>query len=204
MQRRQSVRLGVVGPLAAGKTVVVNMLADLGAAAVTADEVSRHLLRPGNPVFDAVVEAFGSRYLRPDGTLDRPALARLIFTDDAARRRLECITHPPMLEEMRRRIEQAEARGAEVVAVEAAVLYVMGGDRLVDYVLLVTASRDERLRRLMARDGLTREEADERLRLHERLGLDNPPADFVIDTTAGLEHTAAEVRRLWRRLRPSQ
>jgi len=198
--QRHSIRLGIVGPLAAGKSVVLQMLADLGAAVFRADDVNRDLLQPGTPLLAKVIRAFGEKYLRPDGSLDRAALAQLIFSDDCARRRLESIVHPPMLSELKRRIEQAEAQGARVVAVEAAVLYVMGADKLVDKVLLVTADRDERLRRLMERDGLSREQAEQRLRLHERLGLDHPPADYVIDTTAGLQHTAAQVRRLWREL----
>jgi dephospho-CoA kinase len=127
-------------------------------------------------------------------------MAQLIFADDAARRRLEAITHPAMLEEVHRRIEQAEAEGARVVAVEAAVLYVMGLDDLVDTIVLVTADRAERVRRLMQRDGLSREEAEDRVRLHHRLGLDEPPADVVIDTTSGVEQTRHQVQRLWKEL----
>jgi len=176
------------------------MLRDLGAVTVVADEVSRSLLQPGKPLLDRVLEAFGREYARPDGSLDRAALGRLVFADDEARQRLEALTHPAMLAGTRRLIEEAEERGAAVVAIEAAVLYVMGADRLVDRVILVTADREERLRRLMARDGLSRQQADERLRLHERLGLDHPPADVVIDTTAGIEDTRRRVLEVWREL----
>jgi len=103
-----------------------------------------------------------------------------------------------MIEEMRLRVEQAQAEGYPLIVVEAAVLYTMGADKLVDYVVLVTAGREERLRRLMQRDGLCRTEAEARLQLHERIGLDHPPADYVIDTTAGLEDTRRQVECLWR------
>ncbi|MCD6351068.1 MAG: dephospho-CoA kinase [Armatimonadetes bacterium] len=193
-------RLGIVGPLASGKTVVLGMFAELGAASIAADDVSRDLLQPGSELLARVIEVFGRQYQRPDGSLDRAALGRLIFADDEARRRLEALTHPPMLEEMRRRVEEAERTGVPLIVVEAAVLYVMGADKLVDRVVLVTADRQERLRRLMQRDGLTREEAERRLQLHERCGLDQPPADYVIDTTQGLGQTRRQVEALWRKL----
>jgi len=174
------------------------MFRELGAAAVVADQVSRDLMQPGEPLLARVIEAFGPGFRRPDGNLDRKALAKLVFADDDARCRLEALTHPAMIEEMRLRVEQAQAEGYPLIVVEAAVLYTMGADKLVDYVVLVTAGREERLRRLMQRDGLCRTEAEARLQLHERIGLDHPPADYVIDTTAGLEDTRRQVECLWR------
>jgi dephospho-CoA kinase len=105
-----------------------------------------------------------------------------------------------MTEELARRVARARAAGAPFVVVEAAVLHKMGAAGLVDVVVRVTASREERLRRLIDRDGLSVEEAERRLAVHERLGLDDVPAEHVIDTTEGLEATRKQVRELWEKL----
>ncbi len=192
--------LGVVGPAAGGKSTVLAQFRALGAATIRADDVSRELLAPGSELTRRVIEAFGQQYLRPDGSLDRSALADLIFRDDAARRRLEGIVHPPMVRRIAELIEQARTSGAPLVAVEAANLYQMGARRLVDKVLLVTADPAERLRRLTELMGMPVERARALIDLHRRLGIDNPPHDFVIDTTAGKEAAREQVRELWAQL----
>jgi dephospho-CoA kinase len=192
--------VGLVGPLASGKSVVAGELAELGAVVFTADEVNRELLAPGQPLLERVLEAFGPGYLREDGGLDRAALGRRIFEDESSRTALESIVHVAMRDELARRVAQARAAGAPVIVVEAAVLHAMGAADLADHVVKVTAAREERLRRLVERDGFSAEEAERRLAVHEKLGLDDVPADYVIDTTAGLEATREQVRELWAKL----
>lgn len=199
MRNKQRV-IGVVGPVAAGKTVVCRMLADRGAAVISADEVNRALLAPGQPLLAKVIEAFGEQYLRPDGSLDRAALARHVFSDLAALERLEALVHPPMKAEIARRVRKALNAGAPLVVVEAAVLYRMSAADLVDYVVMVTADRAERRRRLIECLGLPPEDANQRIALHERLGFDRVPADYVIDTTAGPEAACAQVQALLQKL----
>jgi len=192
--------IGLVGPVASGKTVVAGMLAELGAAVVNADEVNRALLAPGQPLLAKVAEAFGEQYLRPDGSLDRAALARHVFSDRAALERLEALVHPPMKAEIARRVQEALDAGAPLVVVEAAVLYRMTAADLVDCVVMVTADRGERLRRLIEDVGLPPADAEQRVALHEQLGLDRVPADYVIDTTAGRDAARAQAYAIWRRL----
>lgn len=189
--------LGLVGPVASGKTFVARELADLGAAVFTADDVNRDLLAPGQPLLAKVARAFGRDCLRADGSLDRAALARRIFADEDARLRLEAIVHPAMTEELARRAAEAKAAGAPLVVIEAAVLHRMGAAGLVDALVMVTASPDERLRRLMERDRLEAGEAELRLHVHELLGLGDVSADYVVDTTEGFEATRRQVRELW-------
>lgn len=196
MRNKQCV-IGVVGPVAAGKTVVCRMLADRGAVVVSADEVNRALLAPGQPLLARVIEAFGAEYLRPDGSLDRAALARHVFGDLAALERLEALVHPPMKAEISRRVQEALGASAPLVVIEAAVLYRMSAADLVDYIVMVTADRAERRRRLIKCVGLSPEDADQRIALHEQLGLDRVPANYVIDTTAGREAVGVQVQGLW-------
>ena len=87
-------RIGLTGGIASGKSLVAGILRDLGAAVVDADQIARDVLAPGGPAYAGVVGAFGPRIVRPDGTVDRKALAARIFADPAARERLNALTHP--------------------------------------------------------------------------------------------------------------
>ena len=194
--------LGVAGPLASGKSTVLEMLAELGAATLRADDVSRELLQPGQPVFEQVRAAFGEEYLTPAGELQRKKLAELIFADCQARQRLNRIMHPPMvqrLSELTNNYRQA-ANPPPVVAIEAAILHQMGLDQIVDKVLLVPASQQTRICRLCQRDGISTQQAQRRVELHDELGLGQVEADYVIDTNGELAETCQQVTNLWAEL----
>ena len=192
--------LGVIGPIASGKTLVLEALARLGAATLQADDASRALLQPGWPELQAVVAEFGSDLLHADGTLNRRALGDRIFADPAARERLEALLHPPMVEWLRAEIARLgnTAPAPVVIALEAAILDRMGARPLCDKVLLVTAARGARKARLVAK-GLSPEQAEARLAVQDQMGLDGP-ADYVLDTSGPLAQTRAKVAVLWRRL----
>jgi len=190
--------IGVIGPIAAGKTVVMDELSRLGAATIRADEVSRELLEPGSDLLDEVIADFGESFRKEDSGLDRAKLGALVFEDDAARRRLERITHPAMVRRIAEKIEQMRATGVPAIAVEAANLIEMGARPLVDITVMVDAPADVRLERLMRRDGLSRAEAKARLELHRRLGIAGHAADFRIDTSGDEQATRQQVQRLWR------
>jgi len=192
--------VGLIGPIASGKSVVLESLARCGAATIRADEVSRELLRPGSEHLEAVIEAFGGEFLAADGSLLRGKLGELIFRDAGAREKLNRLVHPAMVADMRKRIEQCAQEGASVVVVEAANLVEMGGRGLVDRLVMVTAPREERVRRLMARDGLSRPEAEQRVRVHEQMGIEEPVADYVIETSGSETDTEKRAERLWREL----
>lgn len=201
-QDHPRVVVGIAGPLASGKSTVLTMLRELGAAILRADDVSRELLQPGQPLLEEVRAAFGVELFAPGGTLQRKKLAALIFLDPQARERLNQIMHPPMtarLQQMLAEHRQAD-NGPQIVAIEAAILHEMGLDRMTDKILLVTASPDVRIRRLQERDGLSEEEAQRRVKLHDEMGLDEVRADYVIDTAGDSAHTRCQVEQLWEAL----
>jgi dephospho-CoA kinase len=192
--------LGVIGPIASGKSFVLEALARLGAATLQADDASRALLQPGGPELQAVVEAFGTGILEADGGLNRRALGDRIFADAQARERLEAILHPAMVEWLRGEIARlGNTRPAPVViALEAAILERMGARPLCDRTLLVTAAREVRRARLIAK-GLSPVQAEARVAVQDQMVLEGP-ADYVIDTTCSPAQTRARVASLWRRL----
>ncbi len=146
-------RVGLTGGIGAGKSTVSAELASSGAVVVDADQLARRVVEPGSPGLAEVVEAFGSGVLRADGTLDRPALARVAFADDASRRRLNAILHPRIAELTLR--ETAAAPPDAVVVHDVPLLVENGLAPNYQLVLVVTAPADERVRRLVVDRGLT-------------------------------------------------
>jgi len=149
-------------------------------------------------------DVFGREVVLPDGSLDRRRLGALVFKDPSARRRLNTITHP----EIRRRIaEQVERTAAErpdaVILVDIPLLLDTAGPDAfdLDAVIVVQATPEQQIARLMARDGLTREEAESRLAAQRPIAEKVPEADWVIDNTGSIEQTRAQVEALWGTLR---
>ena len=184
--------IALTGGIASGKSTIAARLAQLGAEVVDADAIAREVVEPGTPGLAAVVDAFGPDVLTPDGRLDRPALGRLVFGDEAARHRLNGIVHPLVLSESRRRMAAALAHDPDRVVVYDVPLIDARGTAEFDVVLVADASEAVRLRRLVELRGMDEAEAHARIAAQlgdaERRAL----ADEVIDTGGTLEHTLAQ------------
>ncbi len=191
--------VGLIGPIAAGKSVVLDEMERLGAVGLRADDVSRELLAPGSALLEQVIAEFGEQYRADDGGLDRRALGELVFADPLARGRLERLVHPAMLARMAELIENQRARAhrPEVMVIEAANLPQMGGLGLVDMTVQVIASPETRVRRLMTRDGVSEEHARSLVTLHDELGIGRFPADYEVSTEGDVRSTREAVQRLW-------
>jgi dephospho-CoA kinase len=198
--------LGIVGDIGSGKTEVLRLLRECGAVVLEADAIAREVVAPGSPALRAIVARFGNQYLLPDGTLDRKALGRLVFSDEAARRALNDIMYPAIRDRIAARLEELRGSSAppEIVAVEAAVLKEMNALSWADVLVQVHAPRPVRLARIQARDGLTRAEAEARLAAQERAGVSDVEAAFVVDNGADHQALRELVMDLWSRLRASQ
>jgi dephospho-CoA kinase len=191
--------VGLTGGIGSGKSTVGRLLADRGAVVVDADALARDAVAPGTPGFDAVVAHFGSAVLKPDGSLDRPALARVVFADPDERANLEAVVHPVV----RLRIAEVLAAHAgtdDVVVLDSPLLIETGAHADCDVVMVVTAPDDARVDRLVAR-GM--DVADVRARIAAQMPLADKAAlaDVVVDNAGSPEDLAAEVGRLWDRLR---
>src|SRR6478609_1769518 len=142
-------RVGLTGGVASGKSTVAAMLAELGAVVIDADALAREVVAKGTPGLAAVVEEFGEELLDPDGELDRPAMGRLVFGDEPARRRLEAIVHPLVFERIVELEEQAPADAVVVHDIPLLAENGRAGD--FDVVIVVDASEALQLER-MTRD----------------------------------------------------
>jgi dephospho-CoA kinase len=193
-----TLRIGITGPIGCGKSQVLRWLAERGVAVVDADRVAHEVTAPGEPAHDAVVRRFGASVTRPDGTLDRAALARLVFADEGALRDLEAIVHPAVRPRILAAIAEAEDAGAPAVAIEAIKLVEGGLAALCDEVWLVTCDAAVQRARLVAR-GVGEADADRRIAaqagLADRLA---PAATRVLDTGGTEALTRAVVDALLR------
>ncbi len=155
--------IGITGGAGAGKTTFVRRWQQKGIPVVVADEVGRKVVQKGSPVLRALAATFGKTVLTKEGTLNRQKVGQWVFQNPSALRRLNQLTHPPMRRIIYAAVREWEGRGAKVVGVEAAVLFEMGLQRLVDEVWVMTASERERLKRL-ERLGWRRETVWRRIR----------------------------------------
>jgi dephospho-CoA kinase len=191
--------VGLTGGIGSGKTVVADAFAALGVEVVDTDALAHCLSAAGQPGFTAILGEFGERVLRPDGELDRDALRRLVFSDAAARARLEAILHPLIAAGVARRVE--EWSGAYGVIVVPLLLEKKGLRSIVDRILVVDCPEEEQIRRVVARNGLPR--AEVRAIMATQLDRDRrlAAADDIIDNAGTPDAIAPQVRALDRRYR---
>lgn len=193
--------VGLTGGIAAGKTIVASRLAEKGAAHVDADRLAREVVEPGTPGLEAIVRRFGDAILQPDGSLDRPALGAVVFSDPAARKDLEAITHPAVQALSRERMLEATASDpARVVVYDVPLLVEARGSGEFDRVVVVHAPRAMRVRRMVTLRGMAEADAVRRIDAQasdeERLAV----ADDVIDSSTSLASTVTQTDALFRRL----
>lgn len=188
--------VGLTGGIATGKSTVARAFAGLGIPIVDADRVARDVVAPGTDGLRAVVEAFGPEALAEDGTLDRKRVGDLVFSDPAARARLNAILHPRIAMESARRIAALADSGAPYAIYEAALLVENGLAKAFDALVVVTVGEATQLARLRARDASTEEDARARIASQLPLAEKEAVADFVIRNEGTEEATREQVRRV--------
>lgn len=191
--------VGLTGGIASGKTTVAQLLRAKGAAIIDTDEIAREVTAPGSPALVEIVEAFGPDMVIANGTLDRKRLGSFVFRQAQARARLEQITHPRIAAELRRRLQRLRRDPCppQVAVAVIPLLYEVGVEGEVDTVVAVAAPPEVLVQRLMARDGLVREEAEARVGAQMPVEEKARRADFVVDASGSIEETAGQVAKLW-------
>ncbi len=193
---RPRFRVGLTGGIASGKTTVSSLFADLGAAIIDTDVIAREVVEPGRPALAAIRNEFGEAVMAEDGTLDRAAMRRVIFTDADARRRLEAILHPVIRDET---IRQAAAADGPYQLIVVPLLAGSPLAALMDRILVVDCDEATQIRRLMDRDaeseGQARRMLAAQVSREDRLAI----ADDVVDNGGDLDETRARVEALHRK-----
>jgi dephospho-CoA kinase len=149
-------RIGLTGGIASGKTTVARLFAALGVPVIDADVVAREVVQSGTALLERIAARFGAEVLRPDGTLDRRALRRIVFAQPGARADLESLTHPAIWAQLQAR---SAAAGGPYQILVIPLLAERGHTDRVNRVLVVDCAEELQLRRVQARDGATLEEA---------------------------------------------
>jgi dephospho-CoA kinase len=192
--------VGLTGGIASGKSTVARMLVELGARLVDADLIARQVVEPGRPAWTEIVAHFGVGVLGPDRTLNRDRLGEIVFRDEPARQLLNGITHPRIGAEMVELIQGYQREGAKVVIIDAALLLESLATSWVRPVVVVTADEAAKVQRIMARDGLSREQALARIKAQWSDEERKARADFVIDNSGTLEELRRQVAKVWQEL----
>jgi len=188
--------IGLTGGAGSGKSTVSDMLSELGAVVLDADEAAHAVYEPGSPGFDAVVREFGDRYVR-DGRIDRARLGELVFRDESARHRLNAIVHPLVREWMAARTAEAALRDADVVVQAVPLLFENGLERLYSTIVVVYVPEDVQLDRLVAGRGLNPDRARGMIAAQMPIEEKRKLAHHVIDNSGSVEATRKQVERLW-------
>jgi dephospho-CoA kinase len=193
------VTVGLTGGIGAGKSEVSRLLSSYGAVLVDADRIAREVVEPGTPGLAAVVAEFGEGVLAADGSLDRPKLGGIVFSDAERLRALNAIVHP-LVRDRSAELERAAGPGSVVVH-DVPLLAENGLAPLYDVVVVVDAAPGTQVDRLVRLRGMP--EGDARARMAAQAGREQrlAVADVVIDNDGPLEELEPQVRRLWEQLR---
>jgi dephospho-CoA kinase len=191
--------IGLTGGIASGKSSVARILEALGVVVVDADQLAREAVAPGVEAYCSIVDEFGDGILNTDRSINRQALAKIVFADSAARRRLERITHPAIARLAEERLTALRNAGTPVVVYMAPLLIEAGVTSRVDEIWVVYADRETQVVRLMLRDGLSRDEAQQRLAAQMPMEEKRTYGRIVIDNSGTPEETERQVKDLWER-----
>ncbi|MFF7736790.1 dephospho-CoA kinase [Streptomyces sp. NPDC007984] len=191
-------KVGLTGGIGAGKSEVSRLLVACGAVLIDADRIAREVVAPGTPGLAAVVEAFGEEILAADGSLDRPRLGAIVFSDAEKLATLNAIVHP-LVGARSRELEEAAAEDA-VVLHDVPLLTENGLAPLYDLVIVVDAAPETQLDRLVRLRGMTEEDARARMAAQATREQRREIADIVIDNDVPLEELERRVKDVWAEL----
>lgn len=187
-------RVGVTGGIGSGKSVVCRAFARLGRVVLLADEIARALTESSERIKAAIRTKFGDGVFLPDGTLNRSALAARVFSSPSKLKTLNAIVHPYVFGEIERRLDELPAAAkCPYVLIEAALIFESGMDKQLDYVIVVHAEQEERIRRVMERDGVPRADVLARMKSQMNVQQALRRADFIIANDGSVEDLERQV-----------
>jgi len=189
---------GLTGGISTGKSTVSSMFRALGALIVDADVVARQIVEPGQPAFAEIAERFPQ--IMVDGAIDRAALGAHIFRQPEERAALNAITHPRVRQAVLDQLKALEQAGAQRVLYDVPLLFENRLDEDMSGVIVVTAPLEIQRQRLMARNGFTAEQADQRIASQLPLDEKRRRATWVIDNGGSLEATRRQVETVWQQV----
>ncbi|MCA1829999.1 MAG: dephospho-CoA kinase [Actinomycetota bacterium] len=195
--------VGLTGGIGAGKSTVAAMLAARGAIVVDADKIVRELQQKGTDVYRRIVERFGDEVVSADGSLDRQALADIVFRDDDARAGLNAIVHPDVMRAIAERIEEHQTSD-DVLVLDVPLLVEVGGGEGLDLTVVVEADEEVRVHRVVRERGLDPEQVRVRMATQASSEQRRALADVVIVNDGDMPSLARQIDELWKRIQEAR
>ena len=193
-------RVALTGNVGSGKSAASQMLEEWGATVVDTDVLAREVVKPGSPALARIREIWGDQVIDEDGGLDRAAMRHVAFADPGARRDLELILHPAILERAHQMMDEAEAEGADIFIVVVPLLYESGSESDADLVVLIDTPLEQRIARLVASRDLDEEEARRIAAAQMPAEEKRERADLIIENDADLATLNGRVEQAWKEI----
>lgn len=194
-------RVGLTGSIAVGKSFVASLFEELGCHVLDADDTAREVVAPGSRGLEDIVKQFGADVLQPDGTLNRQLLGAIVFADNEKRELLNSILHPLIIQrqdEVLRDWELVDPNGLAIV--DAALMIESGGYKRFDKLIVVHCRPEVQLERLMLRNRISQAEAQRRIDSQMAQSEKQKYADYLIDTSDGVEPTKERTKQVYKQL----
>ena len=185
--------IGLTGGIASGKSTVAKMFRELAIPVVDADEISREVVQVGEDAYLQIVEQFGEGILQEDKNIDRLKLGSIVFNDEAKRKLLNSIVHPAIRQRMIQKKEEYVSVGEQTVVLDITLIFESNLTHLVHKTIVVYVDDHIQLKRLMERNGFSKEEAEVRIRAQMPLKEKVKKADAAIDNNGSLAQTKAQL-----------
>lgn len=194
--------VALTGGIGSGKSTVARMFKDEGAHLIDFDYLARLVVEPDKPAWREIIDYFGPKILSYDRTLNRSALAKIIFSDDKSRKILESFTHPRIFEERDILIKAIKEKDpSSIVIIDFPLLFELGLNKKFDKVILVYVKRDVQLKRIIKRDGLEKEELEKRFKSQIPIEEKRSLSDYIINNEGKLNNTKDQVRKVMNELK---
>jgi len=189
--------VALTGGIGSGKSTVARMFEDEGAYVIDFDYLARVVVKPDKPAWRDIVDYFGPEILSPDRTLNRSALAEIVFSDDESRKALEGFTHHRIFEESDALVKAIKRKDpCSVVIIDFPLLFELSLNEKFDKVILAYVPRAVQIKRIIERDGLVKEEVEKRLNVQISIEEKRSLSDYIINSEEGLNDTRNQVRKV--------
>ncbi len=185
--------IGITGGIASGKSHVVDVISKMGYEVIDSDKISYELSLKGNKVYNEIINTFGEEYVLSNGEIDRKKLGRLIFNSEKDKQKLNEISHPYIIKEIKKRLKESQG---SIVFLDIPLLYEAKLEYLCDKIICVYLDKTKQIERLMARDGIDYEYALKKINSQIDLQIKAKQSDYIINSYGSLEQTETITKNL--------
>jgi len=190
------IKIGITGGIGCGKSVVANLLRERGFPIIDADKIAKEIIKTNVTVKNRIIDEFGPDVYAKNGTLDRYRMAEIIFSQPDARKKLNAIVHPFVIDFQNQQLQQYEQKGVAIAGVEAALIFEAHAERHFDVIIVVSAPSSMVIERIHERDDLSISEITNRIQSQMPVAEKIKRADYVVSNDGTIDDLKEKVRQL--------